>query len=304
MEASLVENIPSLETFLQYSTNEIKEFCEKFDIKSCYLPVDGTRRFFLLFNETKNNWNEKDLKSYFLVVNSKFREIIKLFYSYGIQNLILLLMDKSAFSRGEKYLSEAIESGIKPLYADQKYLDLYNRYDIDVQFAGFTSIFNKFLSADQLEDLISKFNSLHRKQAKNKFIIYNGLSPSDDYLLLENYANNLRKQHFDITKELLIQKIYKTNLTKIDFSIWYGYPRDKIIPPLLWEDGPKFFVRNPTLSLQPVQIKKAIYFCAVTKYSIKDDYYNHNFTDEFKRNERESILSEESILGPEFYYLD
>lgn len=304
MTTQVIENFPSLNSFLEFSPSQIQEFCEKYSIKSCYLPVDGTRRFFLYFNETENHWNEKDLKSYFLVVNSKFREIIQLFYSYGIQNLILLLMDKSAFSRGQTYFSEAIESGIKPLYTDQEYLKLYNQYDIDVQFAGFTSIFKKYLSTEQLEDLKSKFNSLHREQAKNKFIIYNGLSPSDDYLLLENYANNLRKQHFEITKELLIQKIYKTNLSKIDFSIWYGYPRDKIIPPLLWEDGPKFFIRNPTLSLHPTQIKKAIYYCAVTKYSIKDDYYNHNFTDEIKRHEREAILSEESILGPEFYYID
>lgn len=63
------EDFISLETFLEYSDNEIRQFCEFYDIKTCYLPVDGTRRHFILFSNTVNKWEEKHLDDYYHHVN-------------------------------------------------------------------------------------------------------------------------------------------------------------------------------------------------------------------------------------------
>ena len=304
MDKIELQDFPSLDSFLDFNPSEIKHFCEMYNVNTCYLPIDGTRRYFLLFNDDINNWNEDYFDKYFEMVNYKFRELLSQIYEHGIKNIIVLLMDKSAFSRGRAYLSMAIEKGIKPLYSDRKYLSLYEKYNIEVFFAGFTSVFEDYIEKYKLEDLENQFSNIPKNNCSNKLIIYNGLSPTDDYLLLERHSFELRKQNKTITKDELIKRIYKTPLDAIDFSIWYGYPRDKIIPPLLWEDGHKFFIKNPSLTLNIVQLKKIIYNSVVTKKSIKDKYFNHKFSDQEKEIERSKILEENSILGLDYYLID
>ena len=296
------EDIIPIETFLDYNNEEIQQFCITHDIRTCYLPVDGTRRHFILFSSSVNDWEEKHLDSYYHHVNEKFREIIRQFYDYGIKNLIILLMDESAFSRGKAFLSETIKNGIKPMYEDQEYLDLYEKYNIDVQFAGFTSVFEEYYDKNILIELETHFKALNRESAERTLVVYTGLSPSKDYLLLENYSQNLRKENIEVNRENLVKKIYGTDLSTIDFTIWFSYPRDKIIPPLLWENGTNIYIKNPTLTLNSKQIKRAIYYTALTKRSIKDKYFYHKFTEQEKLTIQNEILSSDSIMGPEYYY--
>ena len=298
----VINDFPSLKEFMTFSKDEVKNFTIKNKIETCYLPVDGTRRFYLVYSKLFNRWDEKDLKNYFNEVNNRFRDVFSLFFDYGIKNLILLLMDKSAFSRGSKYLNEVLESGIKPLYSDERYLSMYRKYNLDVIFGGFTSLFEKYYNYDILNGLEMNFKGLS-KESENKFLIYNGLSPSEDYLLVGEIINSLRKRNISVCKKSLIKEIYKTELSSIDLSIWYGYPRDKIVPPLLWDDGTNFFIKNPTLTLQPVQLKKALYYTAVTKNSIKDSYHSYSFVPNEKEDLMDSFDNEDSLFGQDYYYV-
>lgn len=302
MDNNLLEKFPSLETFLDFSNDQIQEFCEKFEIKTCYLPVDGTRRHFILFSNSVNEWKEHHLESYYHHVNEKFREIISIFYDYGIKDLIILLMDESAFTRGKTFLLETIKNGISPLYDDQAYLDLYEKYNVDVLFSGFNDVYARYYDQNLLDELENKFQKVRKDGAERKLVVYTGLSPSEDYLLLENYAQKLRQENYLVNRKNLIRKIYRTDLSIIDFSIWFGYPRDKIIPPLLWDNGSNFYIKNPTLTINPIQIKKAIFYTALTKNSIKDKYFFHKFSEDDKKRIQDEILSEGSIMGPDYYY--
>ncbi len=295
-------DLPDLNEFLTFDKEKIKNFCSYNNITTSYLPVDGTRRHFILFNSNVSSWNEENLKDYYKHVNNNFQGIISLFFDFGIKNLIILLMDKSAFTRGQTFLKETISNGIKPLFEDQTYLDLYESYNIDVYFSGFTSVYNTYYDEEVLKDLEENFGKLKKYNGERKLIVYTGLSPSEDYLLLEQYAQDLRRKEIPLTKKNLIERIYQTDLPKIDFTIWFGFPRDKIIPPLLWEDGINFYIKNPTLTLKPAQIKKAIYYTALSKDSIKDKYIFHSFTEEEKINELQQILESDSIMGQEYYH--
>lgn len=296
-----LDNFPTLEEFLSYSNEEIQNFTRKFSIKTCYLPVDGTRRHFILYSSSVSSWNESHLQDYYKHVNENFRTILSQFYDYGLQDIIVLLMDKSAFSRGKAFLTETIKNGIKPLYEDSAYVDLYNKYNIEVYFSGFNEVYKTYYEPELLEELERNFEKLKRPKGDRKLLVYTGLSPSEDYLLFERLAQDLRRENIPVTKENMIKKIYHTNLSAIDFSIWFGYPRDKLIPPLLWEDGTNLFIKNPTLTLKPVQIKKAIYYSAITKDSIKDKYFNHNFTEQKKNTLLNEVQSTDAIMGEEYY---
>lgn len=296
-------NFPPLDVFLKYNNSEITNFCNQNNISTCYLPIDGTRRYFLLITDFLNEWSETNFQKYFQVVNSKFRDLLTVLFDFGLKNIIFLLMDKSAFSRGKNYLAKTVEYGIQPLYKDDNYLNLYKEYNINVYFSGFTSIYTDYYSEEELTTIKTNFDNLKINNSKRNLIIYNGLSPSEDYLLLEKLGHKLRLQNIEITKENLVQSIYGTPISSIDFSIWYGYPRDKIIPPLLWEDGPRFFTKNPTLSLNNAQIKKTIYYSALTKKSYKDNYFSHSFSKIEKQEKQIEILTEESVLGQDYYYL-
>ena len=154
--------IAALNDYLSYEYSDIQKFCQIHNISSCYLPVDGTRRFFMLHSSTTTTtWNEEVLSNYYALMTDGLITLLKKFYDCGIEVLIVLLMDDSAFARGEKYLKEAIHSGIRPLIDNQKYLDFYDQYHVDVVFAGFGE---KYIDHGYAS-LVHEFAKLHRKDA-------------------------------------------------------------------------------------------------------------------------------------------
>lgn len=263
-----------LNDFLNLSSEDICKFTRFHGIKTCYLPVDGTRRYFLSKSINKSKWSDQNMEEYFSCMKLATINLLQRFYSYGVENMILLLMDSTSFNRGENYLKHAIELGIKPLIYDKDYLEFYDIFDIQVSIGGFNHLYSKKKFQNLLKDF-SKIEKLTMNNSRRKLLFYTGSSPSEDYLLLIDTAMRLKEIGEDITRENLIRFIYKIRIPTIDFSIWYLSPRDKIIPPLLWNTGTRFYSPVPTFSITKEMIKKAIYYAAIQKKSINDNYIDY-----------------------------
>ena len=298
------DEMPSLEQFLTYSYNDIQQFCQNYQILSCYLPVDGTRRSFIVHTKDIDSWNKEIFTDYYETMTTQLIKLLKTIYDCGIQVVIVLLMDNSAFSRGKNYLEGAIKLGIKPLIYDNRYIDFYNQYNVDVLFSGFVENYEK----NGFGSLNQEFSKLHRHNdlpLKRQLILYNGFTSSQDYIQVYHIAEQLKTNAIPVTQENLIKSIYNTNLKPYDFSIWYGFPRDKIMPPLLWEKGVKFYINRPTIDLTTNQIKKAIYYTALTKYSIKDEYIEYKINSSEQREKYKSFFDDqEDFIGIDNYIIE
>ncbi|MDH5403947.1 MAG: hypothetical protein OEY49_15725 [Candidatus Heimdallarchaeota archaeon] len=267
--------IPLKLDFLKYENFEIQELCKKHKIETVYLPIDGTRRGFRISQIKISQPPEFNFQAYYEYVIPRLVELIKKFYSLGIKNLIILLMDETAFIRGKEYLSMALNLGIKPLYEDQRFLDLYKSYGICVSFEGDNDLYNKF----QMSSCLNNFEKLEKLTEDNKnmnLIFYTGWNCQRDYLDVVKRLSSLEIDFNLLTEAELIKLYYKVELSTIDFSIFYGQPRDKIIPPLLWNNGQRYYSEYPSLELSIEQIKTAIYYTIKSRTNIGDSFISYD----------------------------
>ncbi len=302
--------IPPLKDFLTFTKREIMEFVQKNSIKTVYLPVDGTRRAFIqhVLQQSHSLPNFSDekifLEKYAEYLVPATINLLSTFYEFGIKNLIFLLMDKTAFSRSQVYLEKLVTRGILPFIEDERYLNFYKKYDVKVLFGGFNELYQKY-NLHAILDIFEQVEMLTHKNKRHQLVFYTGLYPDEDYILVSQIIERIKKENKTINLQNLIKYIYKTQITPIDFAIFYGFPRDKILPPLLWCNAKRFYSPNPSLTLTKIQIKTAIYYTAMAQHFITDDYINyHSFITMHKsllKNEYLSQLKDSSLVGTELY---
>ncbi len=302
--------LPPLDDFMNLPDQAIAEFCHSHDIKTVYLPVDGTRRAFLQ-HALQNNLSLSALKdeSTFLEKYSEYLipamiKFLSKFYDLGLKTLIFLLMDDTAFSRGKIYLEKTSDLGIRPLSEDFRYLEFYNKYDIKVVFGGFNHLYEEYGIGKVLK-VFEAAEQLTTHHESRQLVFFTGSNPPKDYLLVAKIIEEMKATGDIITIESVIERLYKLKLDSIDFGMFYGFPRDKILPPLLWNNSKRFYSFNPSLTLTKQQIKVALYHVAASKYLINDDYLVYSRHLHHVKGDDNLLsrihLSEEFLVGPELY---
>jgi len=198
-------------------------------------------------------------------------------------------LNDNAFKRGSEYLQGAINLGVSPMFSDPRFLDLYADKGIKVTFGGFNERYNEL----GYPEVINRFHELEEKTSSNtnhQLIFYTGTTPPQEYMNIARLYHKLKSQFPGrvITRQDLIKAYYRTTLSNIDLSIYFSYPRDKIHPPLLVDDPSiRFNIINPPLSLTERQSKLALYYTAITRKRITDQYINYN---DLKNELRQEML--------------
>jgi hypothetical protein len=288
-----------IEEFLELTLEEVVELVDKHMIQTVYLPIDGTRRYFQAISGMKHS-DEQFYKRYFESSISSTVSLLEKLYDYNIKHIILLLMDDTAFSRGKEYLNASIQLGIIPTVEHETFLKLYSSKNIRVTFGGFNEMYTKF----GYDELLVKFRQLEQKTEVNKacsLTYFTGSSSSNDYLLFTTKYQNLvsKNQSLEEIKKEIIKDLYGLDLPPISMSFFYNYPRDKILPPLLWEQSVNFYMKNPSLSMSDLQIKKGIYYTIKSKSYIKDNYKEY---DNSSKEVLEMNLENSNYIGESDYY--
>ena len=305
MSFSTSADFPSFREFASYPPERIRDFVLFHRIRTVYLPIDGTRRYFLTLGDSSPGNNGGDsssnAKQYFEITVEKTVEIVRQHFKYGIKNVILLLMDNSAFERDHSYLANLIRLGIYPTLYNRCFLDLYREYGVRAVFGGF----NERYAEVGFPEALNIFKQVEQVTSHNRerlLLFFTGTTPIDDYVRLTQRAIELHSQGIPITKEALIRELYKSDISPIDYALYFGFPRDKIMPPMLWGRSTRFYTANPSLSITNEQILQAIYYTALSRRKVKDEYLQYETLLSEKQREllTEWYLSNrERLLGPE-----
>ncbi len=305
MSFSAPTDFPSFYEFTSFPVEKIRDFVHFHGIETVYLPIDGTRRYFLTLGRQVSNGNgadsSSDAKQYFEITVEKTVEIVRQHFKYGIKTVILLLMDDSAFSRDQSYLANLIRLGIYPTLYNRCFLDLYRQYSVRAVFGGF----NERYAEAGFPEALNIFKQVEQVTGHNQgrlLLFFTGTTPFEDYVRIAQRAIELQSQGAPITRETLIRSLYKSNVSPIDYALYFGFPRDKIMPPLLWGRSTRFYTANPSLSITNEQILGAIYYTALSRRKIKDEYLQY---ESFLSEKQRELLTEwyqsnlERLLGPE-----
>ncbi len=287
-------DFPPFKEFASYSLEKIQDFVHSHEIRTVYLPIDGTRRYFLTLGRPALGGNGNDLssnaKKYFETTVERTVEIVRLHFKYGIKTVILLLMDDSAFSRDQTYLANLIRLGIYPTLYNKCFLDLYREYNVRAVFGGFNERYTEVGFPEAL-NIFKQVEQITQHHRDHLLLFFTGTTPFDDYIRIAQRGFKLHSRGTAITREALTRELYKSNVSPIDYALYFGFPRDKILPPLLWGRSTRFYTANPSLSITNEQILRAIYYTALSRKKIKDEYLQY-----------EQILSEKQLeLLTEWY---
>jgi hypothetical protein len=144
---------------------------------------------------------------------------------------------------------------------------------------------------------------LSRNNTERTLVLHTGTSPSNDYVSVARAAIELVAQGRPLERDQLVACMYGQPLDPIDYSVFVGPPRDWVMPPLLWSDGPRFQTRTSNLSLSREQIIKALYFTALARHRKLNAYYDYGSMGAEQRSalrEKFERYSHE-LFGTEFY---
>lgn len=109
---------------------------------------NGTRRWFLSeYPETRDNYFSKYIEA---SVDELVR-IIEIFYSYGLETLVVPVLSDALKLRGASYLSQ-VSQAIPQFFTHKKLLDLFQRLNLRVRFFGDLDSFSSHRAV--MEDIV------------------------------------------------------------------------------------------------------------------------------------------------------
>lgn len=287
-------SLPTFEEYAELEATEKISLLEKFGISTLYFAIDGTRRYAKGVLIEQNS--EFTVENYYEIMKSSFLNALGTLFNSGLKNIIILLHDKTSFERGEKYINSSIKLGIKPLWDDQDYIDFYSENQINVRFAGFNELYSEY----GFQYLEEKFNSLQQitysSDNRRNLIFWTSDTPSEDILRLNKITRINPNLH---TLEEFKNHLYGFNVPEIDISLFYGKPREKVMPILLHDTSLRIYTKYPSMNFNDVLMDQVCYFTILHKISINDSY---EYAPDNQFENQQIIKSDSSLIWADNSY--
>lgn len=297
-------HFPSLAEMLEASDEQVREFCAVHGISSTYLPIDGTRRMFVIQSQDEIPRTEEEfLNAYMsLCVDQAFR-LMRTLFDLGLRTVVILFADDVGIARGNRYAQKTLDNFIRELSSNPDILGFVRSYQPRVFFSGHTEALARYnANAPQL------FSEIQRATAESKSgrtaVFHSFLDPASNYQLIADAALALAARGEAITRESLVQHVYGTPLSPIDFTIFFGPPRNHPMPQLLEDRSARFYSATPTFGLTREQIVTAIYYTALGRATPFDDYKDYTAMSGAQREslrERYTRSTHQGLLGSALY---
>lgn len=260
----VMDDIPTLSEIEEMGRAELSLLMARYGVDTVYFAVDGTHRF--AHEVLRDRFSPE---SYFELVKDAFIRSITSLITQGFRKIIVLLHDATSFSRGREYLDKAIRLGVRPLWDDPSYGEFYSRYGVQVRFSGF----NELYSEGGYPEVVEHMRELEEKTSGNTEVIlsfYSCFLPSDDAVRLGWLMQG------DGDKEALIERLYGPGIDSIDVSLYFGKPRGKVSPLLIGDGALHLYMRQPSLYLNDLIVRRAIWYTLLNKRSVRDSYTDYS----------------------------
>jgi len=159
MESDTVE----FERFLKLPAEELARLVRDAGPVVCVFPINGTRRWFML-EYPPETWETGDFLSAYLQTSIQRQvELFHLFFSHGIDTLMMPVFGLDLLERGEGYVQMA-SNALRQLALNPAFLNYYQSSGVRVRFYG---DYRRYLKDGPGADLIDLFDQVTRETASN-----------------------------------------------------------------------------------------------------------------------------------------
>jgi len=288
----------SFNEFLNLSEQDVLNIIEDAGKPTTGIFVpNGNRRLVLIKIYYPSN-EQRYIESYIDHLRSSAIKIIKLFFKYGLKNLIIPMFSTSVLNRNKLFRSVLIGL-IQVLFGSSYYLDIYERLQLSIRVYGNLNILKK-RTLGKSYDLITK--CIDRTSSFKARRLFFGIGSNDEIGadLMENgikfFVRNGRIPTLTEQKEFY----YSYNLPEADFFIVSSSLKAHGIPPLICGKNTNFyFLPSPgVLGLNDITYRKIIYDILYCRSNINIDFSNLEFQRLTIKNLYERYESEKTnVIG-------
>ena len=295
-----MEDYMEKEEFIKLTTEQIAEIVRKRGKPKviCLIP-DGTRKKNIIVDRIDPK--SKQFLEYHTTGNHEdFIEILKIFYSHGVQTVFLPTVARGNLIRSTEYQKLLIDKALKTILVSDIWRNFLKEYDIKMKVYGDVKYISE-LGYPEVMDWISEAENKTKNNHKRKFFLGLAYGQSVEEVRLAQIAIDF----FNTTGKTptcddLITRYYGEPIDTIDILIRPSVIRDSDMQPILISGKSEFYF--PVTSC--LQITKTIFreilydylYQRMISYGLKD--YSDGVSEfELAYMQRFFKLNEYAVLG-------
>lgn len=243
--------------FRNLPVEEIARLVQEAGPVVCVFPINGTRRWFLL-EFPPEMWQEDDFLSAYLQESTRRQlALFQLFFSHGIDTLMMPIFGPDLLSRGPDYLQMAV-TVMKQLAIDPAFRNFYRANGIRVRFYG---DYHRYLKSSPGEELIDLFNQVARETAEHERhrLLY-GVFGHDAAETIGEIAVRYYQEHHKLPdKHTLVERYYGEYIPPV--SLFIGFDKFSAFDMPLVATGSEdlYFTVSPSPYLNEQQLRAILY---------------------------------------------
>jgi hypothetical protein len=260
-------------TFLQMSRSEICEIVRRLNRPRVGIFVpDGNRRMTLSQSRQALD-SDEFYRDYVKLTTGHFRQNLEIFFTHGLQTLLVPLISHSALERSETYLKNALLPGLEIILKSGAWLELYEQHDIRLKAYGNLKIFEKTLYASVLDWLDETIQKTAHHQTHRLYLGF-ASPPKMNEALCQMAIEHFKKHGQAPHHQQQVMAYYGESIPQADFFIMSTkFIGLGAIPPLIGgENTQLYFLAAPGVqALTEENYRRILYdflFCRSVNNSI------------------------------------
>lgn len=270
----------ALDTFLDMSTSAVVELTKIAGQPrlGVFVP-DGSRRFALAFSDFEPG-SDTFLKFSAEKPAESLLESLQVFFSHGLQALLVPILSKSVIGRGKGYRQHTALTGLKLIFSDPKWIDFYMQHDVKVKVYGNPGLLSNTVCEPALE-WIAECSRITASNQRHKLFYAIGESPElgDDAIRagIDFFQANGRYP----SRAELISQYYGEDLSVADFFIMTSKMSGLGALPTLLINGNTdayFLPAVSSMGLNQETFRRILYDMILRHASLSGDYTNETIS--------------------------
>lgn len=262
--------------FIQLPAHEIAAILEPQGGRVCTLPVNGTRRWFML--EHTPPPPGVDLMSHYMQVAACAHiRLFEMIFDHGVSTLLSPTFGPDIMQRDEAYTQMALQ-GMGRLVEGEEFLAFYEQHEVRVRFYGEHRKYFAGTPFEPMSDLFDRLTQQTCHHSKNRLFwgvcAHDAVQPIAD-LSVEFYKTHCRPP----TREELVIAYYGEAVAPVDFFIGFDQFAAYDMPLLTTGEEDLYFTIAPSLYITQEQFREILFDHLYERPQPETDYSHVNDED-------------------------
>ncbi len=259
----------TFEQFLQLPAPEVATLVKAAGRKVCALPVNGTRRWFLL--EHADQIKGDFIEPYLNAMIQNHVKLCAMVFDHGIDTILAPIFGYKLLYRGEEYVKRVACDGMARVATDPVYREFFDRYSVKVRFYG--DYYNQF-SGTSHEYVLKSVQEITEatKQNTGCRLFFGVFADQATEITARLAVEHYLAEGCIPDQKTLIRKYYGDDIAPV--SIFIGFDRFNAFDMPMLTTGLEdlYFSRSPSSYMTQAQLRAILYDHLYVRSSPVPDY--------------------------------